>query len=49
MFHKFNIICLSETYSDFTTPTDDDTLQIHGYTLIRCDHPSNTKPRLYIL
>ena len=43
VLHKFDIICLSETYLDFTTPNDDDKLQILGYTLIRSDHPSNTK------
>ena len=43
VLHKFDIICLSETYLDFTTPNDDDELQILGYTLIRSVHPSNTK------
>ena len=44
ILHKFDIICLSETCLDSTsTPTDDDKLQIPGYTLIRCDHLSNTK------
>ena len=43
ILHKFYIICLSETYLDSTTPTDDDKLQIPGYTLIRSDHPSNTE------
>ena len=43
IFHKFDIICLSETYLDSTTPNDDDKLQIPRYTLIRSEHPSNTK------
>ena len=43
ILHKFDIICLSETYLYSTTPNDDDKLQIPGYTLIRSDHPSNTK------
>ena len=43
IFHKFDIICLSETYLDSTTPNDDDKLQILGYTFIRSDHPSNAK------
>ena len=43
IFHKFDIICLSETYLDSTTPDDDDKLQIPRYTLIRSEHPSNTK------
>ena len=41
--HKFDIICLSETYLDSTAPLDDDNLVISGYNLIRSDHPSNTK------
>ena len=41
--HKFDIICLSETYLDSTVPLDDDNLVISGYNLIRSDHPSNTK------
>ena len=41
--HKFDIICLSETYLDSTVPLDDDNLVISRYNLIRSDHPSNTK------
>ena len=41
--HKFDIICLSETYLDSNTPLNDDNLEISGYTLVRSDHPSNTK------
>ena len=41
--HKFNIIYLSETYLDSNTPLNDDNLEISGYTLVRSDHPSNTK------
>ena len=41
--HKFDIICLSETYLDFNTPLNDDNVEISGYTLVRSDHPSNTK------
>ena len=40
--HKFDINCFSETYLDSTTLTNDDKLQIPGYTLIGCCHPSNT-------
>ena len=43
ILHKFDITCGSETYLDSTIPNDDDKLQISGYTLIRSDHPSNTK------
>ena len=38
---KFGIICLSETYLDFST--DDETLEISGYSLIRSGHPSIKK------
>ena len=41
--HKFDIICLSETYLDSSTTSDDDDLAISGYNLIRFDHPSNNK------
>ena len=41
--HKFNIICLSETYLDSTTSSDDDNLAILEYNLMRSDHPSNNK------
>ena len=36
--HKFHIICLLETYLDFTVPLDDDNLVISRYNLIRSDH-----------
>ena len=39
--HKFDIICLSETYLDYSI--DDENLEISGYYLIRSDHPSNIK------
>ena len=39
--HKFDIICLSETYLD--SSIDDESLDISGYYLIRFDHPSNKK------
>ena len=41
--HKFDIICLSETYLDSSTTSDDDNLAISGYNLIRSDHPSDNK------
>ena len=39
--HKFDIICLSETYLD--SSIDVESLEIPGYYLIRSDHPSNKK------
>ena len=41
--HKFNIICLSETYLNSEIPSDDENLEIAGYNLVREDHPSNSK------
>ena len=41
--HKFEIICLSETYLDSTVPLDDLNLVISRYNLIHSDYPSNTK------
>ena len=41
--HKFEIICLSETYFNFEIPSDDENLEIPGYNLLKEDHPSNSK------
>ena len=41
--HKFDIICLSETYLDSSIPTNNDNLDIDGYNLLHSDYPSNTK------
>ena len=41
--NKFDVIFISETYFDSDTFTVDENLLIVGYTLIRADHPSNTK------
>ena len=41
--HKFDIICLSETYLDSSIAIDDDNLEISRYSLVRSDHPSNNK------
>ena len=41
--HKFGIICVSETYLDSSTLTDDSNLEISGYTLVHSDHPSDNK------
>lgn len=48
-YAKFSLLkcyvstCLSETYLDSETLCDDDNLQTDNYSLIRCDHSSNTK------
>ena len=41
--HKFDIICLSETYLDNSYHSDDDQLALPGYNLIRADNPNNIK------
>ena len=41
--HKFDIICLSETYLDSNIRPDVDHLEIEGYDIARADHPTNTK------
>ena len=41
--HRFYVICISETYLDSDTSHEDANLEIVGYTLIRANHPSNTK------
>ena len=41
--HKYDIICLSETYLNSSIPYDNDNLEIPGYNLIRAHHPSENK------
>ena len=41
--HKFDVVCLSETYLNASISNDDDSLEVPGYNLFRADHPSNTK------
>ena len=41
VFHKFDIICLSETYLNSGNSPDDDTLEFSGYNLVRSDHRFN--------
>ena len=41
--HKFEIICLSESYLNSEILSSDSNLQILGYNFARIDHPSNTK------
>ena len=42
-FHKFNIICLPETYLNSSNSSDDETLKIFRYNLVRSSHPLNSK------
>ena len=41
--HDFDIICVSETFLDSSYSNDDPKFSIHGYAMLRSDHPSNTK------
>ena len=40
---KFDVICLSETYLDWSNLSDDDNFNLPGYNVVRADHLSNTK------
>ena len=47
--HKFDIVCLSETYLDTSVPLHDVNLEIHGYELVRSNHPSqHNDVRIYL-
>ena len=41
--HKYDFICISETYLDSSVATDDRDTLINDYNLICADHPSNNK------
>ena len=41
--NKFDIVCLSETFLNSEILTNDENLQIPGYSITRVDHPANTK------
>ena len=41
--HKFDIVCLSETYLNSGFPFADDKVDIPGYIMVRFDHPANSK------
>ena len=41
--HKYDFICISETYLDSSDQSVDRDISINGYNLIRADHPSNNK------
>ena len=46
--HKYDIICLSETYLNSSIPYDDDNLETPGYNLIRADHPSEINAVVFV-
>ena len=41
--HKYDFICISETYLDSSVSDDDKELDMEGYNFIRAEHPSNVK------
>ena len=41
--HKYDFICISETYLDSTVTAYDKDLAIEGYNLVRADHPNDLK------
>ena len=41
--HKYDFICISETYLDSTVAADDKDLAIEGYNPVRADHPKDLK------
>ena len=44
--HKFDMICFSETFLDFSIPTNVEKLNMKGYKLIRAGNPNDSKKRL---
>ena len=44
----FGIICLSETVLDSTISHQDENIMSNGYSLLRADHPSNSKRGGYV-
>ena len=41
--NNYDIICLSETFLNSSIQINDDRISIDGYSLIRADHPSDSK------
>ena len=41
--HKFDIICLSDTFLNSSLQSDDESLVLNGYKLIRADNPGDIK------
>ena len=41
--HKFDMVCLLETFLDSSIPNNDERLNMKGHKLIRADNPSDSK------
>ena len=46
LLNNIDIICLSETFLDSSYSSDDQRLQLSGYSLIRAEHPSDLFKRM---
>ena len=46
--HNFDIICLSETFLDSSIDISDTRINIYGVSLLRVDHPGNTKRVVFV-
>ena len=42
-FHKFDMMCISETYLDSNTPSDNSNMEISSCNLVCSDHPFDNK------
>ena len=40
---NFDIVCLSETFLDSTILNNNENIQMNGYSLLRADHPNDSK------
>ena len=47
--HKYDFICISETYLDSSASDDDKELAMEGYNFIHADHHSNVKKVVLVL
>ena len=43
LIHKYDVICICETYLDSSVQSHDKDISINGYNLICADHPSNNE------
>ena len=41
--HKYDVICISESYLIYIVPLDDNSLSLNDYNVTRADHPNNVK------
>ena len=41
--HRIDLICISETFLEYSVVLGDINLEIEGYNFVRLDHPSNSK------